>query len=336
MFPTAVRILTGVHMWESMGISAAEGQIYEALARRRQSEISTVVTDVNLPRGQVVRILGRLVDHGLATRLPGRPLRYAAVPPDLVASSLIAERERDLSRLRAHAQRLAAEQIRADARGHHPAELVEVIEGASNVRNTVVRLQREAREQIRGFDRPPYLDNPVGGNPEENRQIDDRGLTYRVLYHQAALAIPGRMADVWKGIQRGERARVSSHVPMKMVLCDDRLALIPVTTEGYSADAAYLVHPSSMLDAFSELFEALWDRAVPLNRATAGDPGDALPSGDAELVGLLASGATDETIARTLGWSVRTVHRHVHRLMAEVGAETRFQAGMEAVRRSWV
>jgi DNA-binding CsgD family transcriptional regulator len=335
MFPTAVRILTGVRMWESMGITGPEGQTYEALARRRQAEISTVVSDVNLPRGQVVRILGRLVDHGLATRLPGRPLRYAAVPPDLVASSLIAERERDLSRLRAHAQRLAAEQLRPDS-GHHPAELVEVIEGATNVRNTVVRLQREAREQIRGFDRPPYLDNPVGGNPEENRQIDDRGLTYRVLYHQTALSIPGRMADVWKGIQRGERARVSSHVPMKMVLCDDRLALIPVTTEGYSADAAYLVHPSSMLDAFSELFEALWDRAVPLNRAGADDADDGLPSDDAELVGLLASGATDETIARTLGWSVRTVHRHVHRLMADVGAETRFQAGMEAVRRNWV
>ena len=75
-------------MWESMGITAPEGQTYEALARRRQAEISVVVGDVNLPRGQVVRILGRLVDRGLATRLPGRPLRYAAVPPDLVASSI--------------------------------------------------------------------------------------------------------------------------------------------------------------------------------------------------------------------------------------------------------
>jgi DNA-binding NarL/FixJ family response regulator len=91
-----------------------------------------------------------------------------------------------------------------------------------------------------------------------------------------------------------------------------------------------------MLDAFSELFEALWDRAVPLNRATADQPRDGLPSGDSELVGLLASGATDETIARALSWSVRTVHRHVHRLMTDVGAQTRFQAGMEAVRRNWV
>lgn len=333
MFPTAVGILTEVDMWEAVGVTDPEGQVYEALVRRRQAEVATMVADVGFPRGQVARLLAGLVDRGLATRLPGRPRRYAAVPPDLVASSLIAERERDLSRLRAHARELAAEQARHEAR-HHPAELVEVIEGATNVRNTFVRLQREAREQIRGFDRPPYLDNPVSGNPEQNQQTEDRGLTYRVVYDQSALAIPRRMDDVWRRIQRGERARVSAHVPMKMVLCDDRLALIPVTMEGLAPDAAYLVHPSSMLDAFSELFEALWDRAVPLNRSAA--DGDALPPEDAELIGLLASGATDETIARTLGWSVRTVHRHVHRLMTGVGAETRFQAGMEAVRRNWV
>src|SRR5256885_3972318 len=197
-------------MWAAVGITGQEGQIYEALVRRRQAELATVVDEVGLARGPVARMLASLADRGLVTRLPGRPLRYAAVAPDLIASSLIAERERELSMLRAHAQRLAAEHSRREPHAH-PAELVEVIEGAANVRNTVVRLQREAREQIRGFDRPPYLDNPVGGNPEETRQIDDRGLTYRVLYHQDALSIPGRMADVWQGIQRGERARVSSH-----------------------------------------------------------------------------------------------------------------------------
>lgn len=323
-------------MWDAVGMSGPEGQVYEALVRRGQAELTTVVRDLGMARGQVTRLLARLADRGLATRLPGRPLRYAAVPPDLVASSLIAERERDLLRLRAHAQQLAAQHKRHDP-AHHPAELIEVIEGAANVRNTFVRLQQEAREQIRGFDRPPYLDDPAEGNQEEDRQLDDRGLTYRVVYHQSALAISGRMVDIWQGIRRGERARVSSHVPMKMVLCDDRLALIPVTTAEYGADAAYLIHPSSLLDAFSELFEAVWERAVPLNRAASGsDDGDALPAQDRELLGLLAAGATDETIARSLAWSVRTVHRHMHRLMATVGAETRFQAGMEAVRRGWL
>lgn len=338
MFWTAVRIMTEVQMWAAVGVSEHEELVYEALVRRRQTPVADLVGDVGLSRTQVTRILRHLVDRGLATRLPGRPARYAAVSPDQAAATLIAERERDLLSLRAHAQQLATEQQRQDRSRHHPAELVEIIEGADNVRHTFVRLQRQARVQIRGFDRPPYLDNPVSGNPEENRQIDDRGLRYRVLYHQSALTIPGRMADIWRGIHGGERARVSSHVPMKMVLCDDQAALIPIATTGANADAAYLVHPSSLLDAFSELFEVLWERAVPLNRPTGDDSAAAgqLSDEDTDLIGLLAAGATDETIARTLGWSVRTVHRHVHAIMAAVGAETRFQIGMEAVRRGWV
>ena len=323
-------------MWESVGVSAAEGRAYEALVRRRQADLAAIGADLGLSSSRAARMLARLAEHGLATRLPGRPARYAAVPPETLASSLIADRERELLRLRAHTHELAVLRHRGES-GHHPAELVEVIEGAANVRTTFLRLQRVAREQIRGFDRPPYLDNPVAGNVEENRRIEQHGITYRVVYDRSALAVPGRISEIWQGVQSGERARVSGNVPMKMVLCDDRLALIPVTTEGYRADAAYLVHPSSLLDAFCALFEAIWERAVPLNRAGSTDGGQSTISPeDADLIGLLAGGATDESIARTLGWSVRTVHRHVHRLMTTVGAGTRFQIGMEAVRRGWV
>ncbi len=50
----------------------------------------------------------------------------------------------------------------------------------------------------------------------------------------------------------------------------------------------------------------------------------------------LAVGAHDEQIARKLGISLRTVRRRVADLMRELGADTRFQAGVEAARRGWL
>ena len=50
----------------------------------------------------------------------------------------------------------------------------------------------------------------------------------------------------------------------------------------------------------------------------------------------LARGAKDEQIARTLGLSLRTVRRRVADLMDDLGAGSRFQAGVEAVRRGWI
>ncbi len=50
----------------------------------------------------------------------------------------------------------------------------------------------------------------------------------------------------------------------------------------------------------------------------------------------LAAGAQDEQIARRLGVSLRTVRRRVADVMSELGAESRFQAGVEAAKRGWI
>jgi DNA-binding NarL/FixJ family response regulator len=51
---------------------------------------------------------------------------------------------------------------------------------------------------------------------------------------------------------------------------------------------------------------------------------------------LLQLGLKDETIARQLGISLRTVRRRIAMVMDEVGATTRFQAGIEAARRGLI
>lgn len=53
---------------------------------------------------------------------------------------------------------------------------------------------------------------------------------------------------------------------------------------------------------------------------------------DDEIIRLLAAGFTDETIARRLGLGMSTVQRHVRRIMDSLGARSRFQAGVQAVR----
>lgn len=324
-------------MWEAVGLVEREGRVYEALVEQGHATAARIAAEVALSPAQASRTLAGLAARGLLTRLPGRPARFAAVAPEHAAASLIAVQERQLLDLRARARQLGAVHRRASVAWQHPADLIEVLEGAANVANAFRRLQQDAQHQFRGFDRPPYLNNPMDGNDEEDRRLTNEEVAYRVIYDRSAVAMPGRMADIWNGIRLGEQARVGD-VPMKMMLCDDRSALIPVATagSGYSIDAAYLIGPSSLLDALSALFESLWQRAVPVNRVPQEDGGDDLAAEDVDLIGLLVAGNTDERIARSLGWHVRTVSRHVHQLMARVGAQTRFQLGVEAVRRGWV
>jgi DNA-binding NarL/FixJ family response regulator len=57
---------------------------------------------------------------------------------------------------------------------------------------------------------------------------------------------------------------------------------------------------------------------------------------DRNLLTLLAAGAKDETIARQLGVSPRTVTRRVGELLDQLGARTRFHAGVLAERHGWL
>ena len=65
--------------------------------------------------------------------------------------------------------------------------------------------------------------------------------------------------------------------------------------------------------------------------------GAAEPSAvERELLGLLAEGLTDATVAKRLNVSLRTERRMVAELMRRLGASGRFEAGVKAARLRWI
>ncbi|MGW7521926.1 helix-turn-helix domain-containing protein [Streptomyces sp. NPDC054783] len=225
-----------------------------------------------------------------------------------------------------------------------PDLAVELLTERADVSAAVQRLATQAQREIRAFDRPPYVDRP-GSNLDEQIKRQRRGVAHRVIYDRAAVAWPGRLADdILPSLQAGEQARVRTELPLKLVICDSRAAIIPVSSAPGGRLAAYLVKSSPMLVALESLFEAEWERAVPLpltvsTAAVEADVENVADEPDQEtrsLVSLVASGLTDAAIARAQGWSERTTQRRIQRLMSRLGVDTRFQAGLIAARRGWL
>jgi len=114
---------------------------------------------------------------------------------------------------------------------------------------------------------------------------------------------------------------------LRLMLFGVQAALVPVEW-GSSPVRRVIVRTPGVVDALRLLFEVLWRQGAPM-------PGTQ-PAGDRrnqQVLRLLAAGAKDETIARQLGLSLRTVRRRVAEQIGELGATTRFQAGVEAARR---
>jgi DNA-binding NarL/FixJ family response regulator len=88
-----------------------------------------------------------------------------------------------------------------------------------------------------------------------------------------------------------------------------------------------------MVRALAALADLFWDLGSPLSRTSSARTAE---SRDQTILALLATGAPDATIARQTGVSQRTVERRVRALMDQLGAGTRFQAGVQAARRGLI
>ncbi|HEV2451679.1 MAG TPA: helix-turn-helix domain-containing protein, partial [Streptosporangiaceae bacterium] len=199
-------------MFNALGISGTEESLYTVLIHNPRSTVAELAAYASMSSQQATRDLQNLVRKGLANRLPGKQGRYIAVAPDLAIEPLLARQEDDLRQARLASSDLM-KAFHEASRQDHPAELVEIITGEGNIRSRTELLPDAARCQIRGFDRPPYVQSLEDSVAREASRIRD-GVSYRVVYSALAVMWPGRLeGDIRDAVAAGEQARVRPDLP---------------------------------------------------------------------------------------------------------------------------
>lgn len=131
----------------------------------------------------------------------------------------------------------------------------------------------------------------------------------------------------------GEQVRLLPELPTRMFIIGATHVVLPEPL-GFADEPRSLVRQPGLVQAMTLWFESLWERASPLPQS--GPDRTERPELNDFVLRALAQGAKDEEIARILGISLRTVRRRVAAIMTELGVDSRFQAGVEAVRRGWL
>lgn len=339
-------------MLEALGLDPVQQRTYEALVDGAVT-VSELRAELGLSAARVRESLASLERLSLVGRYSeerggGRPNeeRYLPVAPEVAFESLLLAREEAIHRTRRHIQVLAS-RFRANATSRDPVDLVEIVTGRAAVIRQVDQLQRSAQHEVRGIDRPPYANSdpdrldPKTGMMPVQQQMLRQGIGYRVIYDTDGLAAFHRLdTDVGAAAELGEDARVMANTPTKLMIADDRLALIPMRAAPNELASSVVVHPSGLLDALGEFFEVLWSSALPVSHYLGGTQEASAEDGptpeDARLLALLTTGMTDQVMARQLGISHRTFQRRLHALMERLGVGTRFQLGVRASALGWV
>lgn len=316
------------------GLRPGEELFYRRLLRSSGATRQRLTEISGLALTELDEVLERFAAAGLI-RVSGDTV--VAEPPGEAFGRLLESRTRELSQaaeqvdvLRNLVPSLVVDHMSSLGEGQIAHVGVEAV-----VRDDVAALLSELIAESTGdvlWFRPDQWRLPVGREGDALvRALAESGRRSRALYPARVLEDAPDMLRT--RTEAGEVVRVVAVVPSRMVVLGKEAALVP-DRWGDDTGRRLLIREHSLVAALTDLFESMWEHAmsVPGLGDDAVDPG-----GERRLLlQQLARGERDERIARTLGVSLRTVRRRVADVMVDLGAESRFQAGVEAVRRGWI
>ncbi|MGW5191947.1 hypothetical protein ACWEOO_22075 [Kribbella sp. NPDC004138] len=325
-------------MLDVLGLDAIEEGAYRRLIALPSESLETLAAAMRVEVADLAAALDGLEEKGLVARSTAMPGHFVASPPALALGSLIVQRQEEIRRAQLELGRLA-EQYRGVMADRSDTDVIEVVRGAQAVAQRFGQMQRGASDEVLALVKASVAIVSADENVDEDIALA-RGVTYRVVVERAAFSKPGFVDLVSESLKAGELIRVTGDLPLRLVVADRSLALLPLApTATDSAGGGLLVHPSGLLDALLHLFDLIWASAnevLPTDTGTTELAADRLDDVDARILTLLLAGLTDQAIGGQLGMSLRTVQRRVSQLMDRAQVVTRFQLGHEASRRGWL
>ncbi len=222
--------------------------------------------------------------------------------------------------------------------GHESVE-VEFIEDRDRLRKRLDEFEPVGRREVlcmrTAFPGPEVLEASL----VHDRRILARGTEIRMLATVGATRGPGAAAYLDALREAGARVRVAAALPLYLHVVDRTVTLMPAGDDPLGGDGDVLLRSSRVALCFAQVFEHEWDVARPypdgagrVRRADGSHPADEYTEQEREILALLATGTKDESIARRLGCSERTLRRMMTRITEKLGVGSRFAAGVRAAR----
>jgi DNA-binding CsgD family transcriptional regulator len=269
--------------------------------------------------------IAQLIDlHLLRRELTDDWWRLVPVSPDVAAAALISPIGEEIHRQRAMISQIQGRLNAFQSHYETHREPVAAPAGVESIQDPVelsgqLHLAAErCRREFAGF-------RPDGLLPlEQVAAMAARGVAVRLLLAHAQRPDLRMRAALKEILAAGGEVRTVGRVPRQVIIVDDAVAFL--LHGGGERPAGVAIRHAETVLLLRELVETTWAAAEPYEAAEFGYH-EVAHDLQRTIVELLASGLTDEVIARHLGMSVRTCRRHIATVLTNLDAVSRFQAG---------
>jgi DNA-binding CsgD family transcriptional regulator len=313
------------------------GRTYAVLVHHPRSGLADIADYLGVAVEEAATLLEVLCELEAAERIvtPEGEVLWDAHAPEWLSEAEARRRQQGINLMHAAASRLS-ETFRSVRRSPRANGAVVPVFERLEMLADFEEMQTAARSTVKVIERGPYLSDME----REQRlfrlkqtRIGD-GIRYQTLYQDTIYQDSERLRHALSTNASGAQARTLPEPPFKLIISDDERASLVLHADERRPDPMGLrINGSAALRLVVKTFDVLWSLAAPIS---VNPTADELDERDKAILTLMGLGATDDTIARRLGMSRRTVVRRTARLLERLGASTRFQAGVQATRRGWL
>lgn len=325
-------------MSETGQLSDLERELYRALLTQPGSTLSQLAERLGSTAGDLDKPAATLADMGLVRGDAAD--RLIAISPMLAEAIVLGAEDLELG-----ARRAAAEARRNAIRGlvpdwnavlSGPAQdvAIDVISDQTAMANVLMHYADRCQNELLSVAPGRLPTTRIDSRTRiANLYSLRRGVKTRALYQHTALRDRASRSYLYELAENGAKIRFASSVPGRSLVVDRDVALLPIPTNDAGTHGLVVVREPNVIAWVVATFEQLWSEASPLEEVIHHERDETeLDHTRAAILRLMAEGEKDEAISRRLSISVRTCRRHIADYMAQVGATSRFQAGVIAAR----
>lgn len=286
--------------------------------------------------------IGELVARGFIRQTPD-PDCWEVVPPRTALGAYAADIEQRLGMVRASTGALDQLWRRAVGVQHAPGlpPEIDLLVGTQDIAQRIRTLLRSSTQRVWWAvegSRAAHLLLQEEVRQETGLLEARPRVDVRLMMDTSLLQDDAAMALLEGSARAGHQVRVRHGIPFSLVL-GDTTALLDLTAFDRLGQGSVQTQLPPMVAALARLLEEIFALSTSYGEAAdalATEGGPPLDERDRQILALLTVGTSDQAVARQIGVSVRTVERRVRLIMDNLGTATRFQAGVQAVRRGWV
>lgn len=289
-------------------------RVYEEVLDHPSADADLIAARLDRPAVDVRLALRTLVELKLARPDSDGCRRFVAVSPEIA--------EAEVSDIRGQL-RSFSDTFSRSRRTRQSQDAVSVLDDIEQIRLRLADASRLCETEVLMM-----AEDALHEALSRDVEMLERGVEMKAIFrHTARNEVPAR-GYVREVAARGAQVRTSDEIFERMIIFDRRLAFVPHELPGGSMGVA-VMHEPAMVGLLVRIHQHVWRSASEFDpkEAAYGETSERVRT---TILELLASGVKDEVIARRLGMSARTCRRHIARLMGELSAASRFQAGVAA------